>query len=159
VIGALFLLIAIVTTFLVYQQQLMSKKIERSYSQAINERDTRPQLKVNPDLERQLSVARQTQRSLNVHWEIMLSALEQVQQENPSVKLLSIQPQPEKGQVLIAGEVSEFDALIKYLNKLRQQPSLGDAMLLNHHWEQSINAENAVAYDKLVFNLSVIWLP
>lgn len=158
-LGALFLLITLVAAFFIYQQQLLSKEIQRKNSQLSNAQHVRSQDKANPDLERQLSEGYQTQRSLNMYWEPMLSALEHAQQENASIKLLSIQPKPEKGELLIAGEASEFDALVKYLNSLRQQSGLGEAVLLNQHWEQSASDENSAKYDKLLFNLSVIWRP
>ena len=159
VMGVLFVLVALMTAFFVFQQQQLNDVMKRKNSQTTSMENVQTQSKANPDLERQLSAAQQTQRSLNMPWESMLAALEQSQRENVSIKLLSIQPKPEKGEVLITGEAPEFDASVKYLNSLRQQPGLGDAVLLNQHWEQTAGAENSTEHDKLMFNLSVIWLP
>jgi nitrate reductase NapAB chaperone NapD len=158
-LGALLVLVIVLTTFFVYQQQLLSKEIDRKKNQIINKQDFKSRNMHNPELERQAGEAHQTQRNLNIPWGSMLSALESAQKENLNIRLLSVQPKPEKGEVLIAGEATEFDALVNYLNSLRQQPGMGDAVLLNQHWEQSIDVEDTVKHDKLMFNLSVIWLP
>jgi hypothetical protein len=158
-LGSWLVLVILLATFFVYQQQLLNKEIERQKNQIMSKQDFNPQNKLNPELERQMSEAHQIQRNLNLTWESMLSSLESAQKENLSIMLLSVQPKPEKGEILISGEAPEFEALVRYINSLRQQPSLGDAMLLNQHWEKSIGDKDAVKNDKLMFNLSVIWLP
>jgi hypothetical protein len=159
VVVCLFLCVALITAFFVLQQQQLSNEIARITRQKTGVQVAGIPAKSSPDLERKISATHQTLRALNMPWEPMLSALEQAQQENPNIKLLSIQPKPEKGEVVISGVAPEFDALVKYLNSLRLQPGLGDAVLLNQHWEQNGGAENAAGQDKLMFNLAVVWLP
>ena len=159
VMVCLFLCVVLITAFFVLQQRQLSNEIARINRQKTGVQDAGTPARSTPDLERKISATHQTLRALNMPWEPMLSALQQSQQENPNIKLLSIQPKPEKGEVLIAGVAPEFDALVKYLNSLRQQPGLGDAVLLNQHWEKNVGAENAVGQDVLMFNLAVMWLP
>ena len=155
VMWGLLLSVSLTMAFFVIQQQHFTGEIRRISQQKVG-MQARVTSKTNPDIALQLSAAQETQRALNMPWEKMLSALEQAQQENPSIRLLSVQPKPEKGVILISGVTAEFDVLVKYLNSLRQQPSLGDAVLLNQHWEQDVSA---TSQDKLMFNLSVAWLP
>lgn len=160
IIAILLLLVGSIANFFVLQQQQINGEIDRINHQAAGaQKAGRAQSGANPELERQVSAARQVQRALNMPWEPMLNALEQAKQDNPSIRLLSMQPKPEKGEVLINGTAPEFDALVKYLNSLRQQPGLGDAVLLNQHWEQNGDEANADGQDGLMFNLSVVWLP
>lgn len=155
----LLLLATLFTTFFVFQQQRLSDEIYHANQQAAGVRNAGElRSKISPELELQMSAAHQIQHALNTPWESMLNALEQAQQENQGIRLLSIQPKPEKGEVLIAGIAPEFDVLVKYLNSLRQQHGLGDAVLLNQHWEQSGNAADVAGQDNLMFNLSVAWL-
>lgn len=159
-IAVLLLLAGLIATFFVLQQQRLSDEIDRINQQVAGAQNTgRPKSGANPELERQMSAARQTQRALNIPWERMLNALEQAKQDNAGIRLRSLQPKPEKGEVLITGTAPEFDALVKYLNSLRQEKGLGDAILLNQHWDQNGDAANADGQDNLMFNLSVVWLP
>lgn len=155
----LLLLATLVTAFFVYQQQQIRDEIDHTNQQAAgvgNAGELRA--RISPELELQMSAAHQIQHMLNTPWGTMLNALEQAQKENQDIKLLSIQPKPEKGEVLITGISPEFDVLVEYINSLRQQHGLGEAVLLNQHWEQSDNVTNEAEQDNLMFNLSVVWL-
>jgi hypothetical protein len=159
-IVVLLLLAGSVMTFFVLQQQKFVGEIDRINRQVAGAKNAGSvKSALNPELERQTSAARQTQRALNIPWEGMLNALELAKQGNAGIRLRSLQPKPEKGEVLITGTALEFDDLVKYLNSLRKQPGFGDAILLNQHWEQNGDASNADGQDNLMFNLSVVWLP
>lgn len=156
---ALLLLATLITTFFVLQQQQLSDEIHHANQQAAGLKNAGElHSKISPELELQMSAAHQIQHTLNTPWESMLNALEQAQQESQGIRLLSIQPKPEKGEVLIGGIAPEFDVLVKYINSLRQQHGLGEAVLLNQHWEQNSNGADEAGQDSLMFNLSVVWL-
>lgn len=160
IMAVLLLLATVITTLFVFEQQRLSDEIRQANQQAAGaERAGELRSRISPELELQMSAAYQIQHTLNMPWEEMLNALEQAQQENQGIRLLSIQPKPEKGEVLIVGIAPEFGVLVKYINSLRQQHGLGEAVLLNQHWEQNSNAADVTGQDNLMFNLSVIWVP
>lgn len=74
--------------------------------------------------------AQQTTSALNLPWLQTLTTLEQVQSSNPDIYLLGIQPNRNKGEIVLNGEARDFAALSAYLNALQRQ--FGDATLLNH---------------------------
>lgn len=153
----LLLCFGLVTIFFVVQQQQLSNEINRIHQKNLAAQETNRPVKINPDVAFQLSAVQKTQYALNIPWEKMLTALEQAQLENLKVQLLSVQPKPEKAEILISGVVLSFDELAKYMNSLRLQPGLGDVVLLSQHWEQNVDSDNIVTQDQLMFNLSVVW--
>lgn len=155
IMAVLLLLATLITTFFVFQHQRLSDEISQINQQVAGVKHSGElQSRISPELDLQMSAAYQIQHTLNMPWEAMLNALEQAQQENQGIKLLSIQPKPEKGEVLIVGIAPEFGVLVKYINNLSQQHGLGEAVLLNQHWEQS----EVTGQGDLMFNLSVVWM-
>jgi hypothetical protein len=99
-----------------------------------------------------LQLAHETQKSLNIPWQPMLAALEKAQAANPEMRLLTVQPNPSKGEININGVVSNFNILAQYIEALKAQPEFGDAILTNQHWNEA-----PVGQEKLGFTLTVEW--
>jgi hypothetical protein len=89
--------------------------------------------------------------ALNMPWESMLEALEQVQAANPGVHLLAVQPNPNKGEVQLGGEADDFSALMSYKKALRTKPQFVEVVLVN----QRLANENSPT--KLAFTLLADW--
>lgn len=144
---------------LLIQQQQWADEITKKNSQATHVKKIEFTRGVNMDEALSVKHAHQVQNTLNQPWGVLFKALEQAQMDNPDVRLLSVQPKPEKRQVLISGAVPEFDELVKYTNSLREQTGIGEISLLNQHWEESADNDHSGQSEKLMFNISVIWLP
>ena len=153
------LLLAILAIFaglLVYQQQLIQQKMA-SIADA-NADKPQTEIKSNappsPTLMHSIALAHETQRALNLAWLPMLKALEQAQQANPEIRLLSIQPNPGKSEIVLTGQTTTFDDLVQYQNSLRTQPNLGEAMLLNQRTDVMESGKSLIG-----FTLSLVWKP
>lgn len=155
----LFMLSLLTAVVLLTQQQQWAEEIKKKNSQVTTVKQSALSTAITMEEALKIKHAHQVQSTLNRPWSVLFKALEHAQEDNPSVRLLSVQTKPEKGQVLLAGEVPEFDALVKYTNSLREQAGLGEISLLNQHWEITADNEHAEQNEKLMFNISVIWLP
>ncbi len=155
----LFMLSLLTAVVLLTQQQQWAEEIKKKNSQVTTVKKSALSKAITMDEALKIKHAHQVQSALNQPWSVLFKALEQAQADNPAVRLLSVQTRPEKGQVLLAGEVPEFDALVKYTNSLREQTGIGEISLLNQHWETSADNEGSEQNEKLLFNISVIWLP
>lgn len=90
-------------------------------------------------------------RALNMPWETMLNALEQVQATSAGVHLLTVQPNPAKGEVLLGGEAEDFSILMDYTKALRAKPQFSEVVLVN----QRLADENSQT--RLAFTLVGHW--
>jgi hypothetical protein len=91
--------------------------------------------------------------ALNIPWNSMLSALEQVQAASSGVHLLAIQPNLTKGEVLLAGEAEDFSILMDYMKALRTKPQFPEVVLVNQR------LANDSSQTRLTFTLLVQWKP
>lgn len=100
--------------------------------------------------QQELKMALDAQRVLNLPWESLLGALEQAQ-AGDKVHLLSVQPNPFKGEVALTGEAVNFDALMNYLKALRTQPVFSDVVLVNQRQVEQDGRQS------LAFTLAAEW--
>jgi hypothetical protein len=91
--------------------------------------------------------------ALNMPWDKMLGALEQVQSVSSGVHLLTVQPNPVKGEVQLGGEAEDFSALMDYMKALRAKPQFSEVVLVN----QRLASESSQT--KLAFTLLAQWKP
>jgi hypothetical protein len=91
--------------------------------------------------------------ALNMPWDKMLGALEQVQTVSSGVHLLTVQPNPIKGEVQLGGEAEDFSALMDYVKALRAKPQFSEVVLVN----QRLASESSQT--KLAFTLLAQWKP
>lgn len=127
------------------QSEIAAKEADQPSSQSLTPRLSDAEV-------HSLQLAHETQKALNIPWQPMLSALEKAQSVSPEIRLLSVQPNPSKGEININGIVSSFNALSQYIEALKAQPEFGDAVLNNQHW-----GEAPVGQEKLGFTLTVTW--
>ncbi len=106
-----------------------------------------------PSLEHSLQLAHETENSLNLQWESQFGALEQAQVENPEIRLLSIQPNLSRSEIALTGESPNFNSIVKYIDSLRNQPALGDAVLVNQR-KDTVETDKS---DAIEFTISVGW--
>ncbi len=159
VMTSLLSVLALTAIVLVLQQRQWAGEINEKNSQANLAGKTTMSAGAVQNEALGIKYAHQVQQALNQPWHSLLNALEQAQKDNNGIKLLSIQPKPERRQVLLGGQANEFDALMQYLESLRKQPGLGEVVLLNQHWEESAASEDSGQAEMLIFNLSAIWQP
>ncbi len=150
VLATLFLAIA---GTLLYQQQSLTQQIE-AHNASTASPVAKSMAAPSPALIHSIALAHETQHALNLAWLPMLKALEQVQQANPEIKLLSIQPNPSKSEIVITGQTAKFDDLVQYQNSLHTQ-GLGEAVLLN----QRSDVLDTGAKSTIGFTLAVGWKP
>jgi hypothetical protein len=91
--------------------------------------------------------------ALNMPWDKMLGALEQVQSVSSGVHLLTVQPNLVKGEVQLGGEAEDFSALMDYMKALRAKPQFSEVVLVN----QRLASESSQT--KLAFTLLAQWKP
>ncbi|HEY3299302.1 MAG TPA: hypothetical protein VGJ90_00875 [Methylophilaceae bacterium] len=139
---------------LLYQQQLLKQQIEAKTNTSTAGPITKSVVPQSPALMHSIALAHETQRALNLAWLPTLKALEQVQQANPEIKLLSIQPSPSKSEIVITGQTAKFDDLVQYQNSLHKQ-GLGEAVLLSQHSD----VLDTGAKSTIGFMLAVGWRP
>lgn len=90
-------------------------------------------------------------RGLNMPWDTMLNALEQVQAASAGVHLLTVQPNPVKSEVLLGGEAEDFSILMDYMKTLRAKPQFSEVVLVN----QRLADDNSQT--RLAFTLLAHW--
>ncbi len=97
--------------------------------------------------------AEEAARALNIPWDTMLSALEQVQAASSGVHLLTMQPNPAKGELLLGGEAEDFSTLMDYMQALRAKPQFSEVVLVNQRLADDSNQT------RLAFTLLAQWKP
>lgn len=100
--------------------------------------------------QQELKMALDAQRLLNLPWEPLLGALEQAQMGD-RIHLLSVQPNLLKGEIALAGEAVNFEALMSYLKALRAQPVFSDVVLVNQRQVEQGGRQS------LAFTLAAEW--
>ena len=97
--------------------------------------------------------AREAQHALDMPWNDLLGALEQVQSASFGIHLLSVQPNPARGEVVLGGEADDFATLMDYVKALRAQPQFYDVVLVNQRLTET------AGQTRLAFTLLAQWKP
>jgi hypothetical protein len=111
----------------------------------------------NPQLDETLAFAWATQQNLNFPWMHMLSSLEAVKAQHPNIELLSVTPNKTKSDIMLAGEAKSFGDITQLLNALKANPAFGDAVLVNQHLVEEVNAGRQKGDLIYVFSLKLNW--
>lgn len=101
------------------------------------------------------ALANKTLRQLNIPWHSLLTTLEQVQTQHPQIKLVSVQPNPNKNALILSAEASNFAAMMAYVESLKQQKTLQQVTLLNQNAVENDN--EGQAHKALAFTLHAEW--
>ncbi|MFW5450508.1 MAG: hypothetical protein ACKE9I_02815 [Methylophagaceae bacterium] len=78
-----------------------------------------------------LKSAKLLQAKLNFPWQGLLSSLEMVKKISPKISLMTIQPNPNKGEVLIAAEAANLQIMLDFVDALAKQTVFNDVLLVN----------------------------
>ncbi|NQZ53777.1 MAG: hypothetical protein HRT93_05930 [Piscirickettsiaceae bacterium] len=100
---------------------------------------------------RMLKVASAVQGKLNFPWQDLLSSLEVVKKSAPKIKLMTIQPNPTKGDVLIGAEAVDLPTMLNFIDLLKEQPVFQDVLLVN---QRHLGLNNK---KRLSFTLKMRW--
>ncbi len=92
---------------------------------------------------------REAQHALDLPWNALLGALERVQSASSGVHLLSVQPNPAKGEVVLGGEAENFSILMNYVKALRAQPQFYDVVLVNQRLAPETTSQGRLAFTLL----------
>lgn len=103
--------------------------------------------------QREIKAALDAQHALNIPWDSLLSALEKVQGQHAKIYLISVQPNPAKGEVTVSGEADDFASLMAYVKALRSQTIFLDVVLLSQRRVEEDEQQ------RLGFTLSAGWKP
>lgn len=88
-------------------------------------------------------------RQLNAPWHAMFDVIERT--AVPNVGILSLEPVPERGQILITAEARSSADMLAYLQSLQRQPEIARVDLLRHKTDESDPSH------PLRFTLTVFW--
>lgn len=146
------ILLSTVTGFLIYDYQQLQSTINTKTESANANAGKARSLKLSPEFERKVTIAHETQRALNKPWEGVFIAIEHAQFANPEIHLLSVEPNPAKAEIVITGQTSKFDTLVRYMSSLRAQPVLGEAVINNQREEFPASGQEILS-----FTLTVVW--
>jgi len=135
---------------IIHVKQLKTELAAKSEAAGIQSKSAKKRL--SPSLQHSIRLAHQTQHALNTPWNDMLGALEKAQATTPKMRLLSVQPNPKKAEIIVTGIVDDFDVVADYIAELKRQPIFEDAVLKRQQWEEA-----AVGDVKLNFILAVGW--
>jgi hypothetical protein len=82
------------------------------------------------DLQRELVAAQGIINRLAIPWNDLFNALEAANTEN--VSLLTVEPEPDSGILLLTGEAKNFPALLTYIARLENNKFFGKVGLTKH---------------------------
>jgi len=84
-------------------------------------------------LDPELAVAKAVLRRLALPWEEVFMALEQATMAHRDrIRVLGVQPDVDKGIVMISGESEDFEVLMDYLKRIEKSGVLTRVRLVNH---------------------------
>lgn len=69
-------------------------------------------------------------------WQRMFSEIEQAMADDTA--LLSIRPDPSKGQLIIEGEAKDYPAILSFMEDLEHSPIFSAVHLANHEWLEDV---------------------
>ena len=106
-------------------------EVERLRNRASGERATLTSDNTDdPELRFQIGKANAVLDQLNVPWGDMFTAIEGAQSQD--VALLQVQPDARSHVVRMAGAGRDLPAILDYMSRLEQTPSLNDVLLVSH---------------------------
>ena len=151
IVGGVTLVACLLAGFwLLADQRNLNERISQYQDQQYQDQSVgRTGLRSTPSIEERQ--ADEAVQALNMPWDTMLSALEQVQAKNSGVHLLTVQPNPTKGEVLLGGEAEDFSILMDYTKALRAKPQFSEVVLVN----QRLADEDSQT--RLAFTLLAHW--
>jgi hypothetical protein len=94
--------------------------------------NTKTARKVAPE---EMAAARETMQRLSTPWDKLFSALETAASDQ--VALLSIEPDPKAGKVMISGDGKDYLAALTYVLNLGRSDSLSHVELARHEVKQN----------------------
>lgn len=97
----------------------------------------------------ELAFARETIQRLSMPWDNLFAALEAAQIEG--VVLLSIEPEPQTGTVILIGEAKDYLKALSYVGTLEDQKTLKRVHLVRHE------AKREGRERPVVFTVSAAW--
>jgi len=100
---------------------------------------------------RKMKLAALIQHKLNFPWHQLLAAIEAVKQQTAQIHLMSMQPNPSKREVIIAGEADNLKAMLDFMSLLEQHSILSNVLLINQHQLASKKGQN------LAFTIKMGW--
>ncbi len=84
-------------------------------------------------LQAEMKEAKAVLRRLSVPWDEFFRALEEATRRHAEgIRVIDVQPDAEKGHVVINGESKDFDVLLDYVVQLGQDDILRHVRLVNH---------------------------
>jgi hypothetical protein len=97
----------------------------------------------------EVKFARETIRRISTPWRNLFGALEST--STGDISLLSIEPDPESGTVVISGESKDYLAVLNYVSRLEGAKTLRGVDLIRHEVRQN-EPQRPVA-----FSVSAVW--
>ncbi len=147
--------LVLASSVLAYYQQLQSQ-LQAKQADATNYIAQKP-IASNVQLDDALNDAWATQQNLNFPWLKMLSALEAVKAQHPSIDLLSVTPNKAKAEIMLTGEAKSFDQITQLLNDLKANPSFTDAVLVNQRLVEELQSGAKKGVLIYTFSLKLNW--
>lgn len=89
-------------------------------------------------------------QQLALPWDSLFKALEDT--KSAKVALLAIEPDPKKGNLVIAAEAKNTSDVLRYIDKLQDEPMLRDVFLIQHQVQKQDPAR------PIRFQLSAAWV-
>lgn len=96
--------------------------------------DGRPGARARAATPEEIAAARETYQRLAMPWNELFGALEGAAADG--VTLSAIEPDAKSGTVTISGEARDYPAVLDYVVRLRQSPTLAGAHLVKHEARQ-----------------------
>jgi Tfp pilus assembly protein PilN len=103
-------------------------------------------VKASPE---EIALVRETVQRLSTPWDNLFGALETAASDD--VALLSIEPDPRAGKVVISGDSKDYLAALTYVLSLSRAETLGAVQLVRHEMKQN-DPQKPVA-----FSVSATW--
>ena len=127
-----------------YRNLVLQKKNEAALAR-LDPRLFKPARNASPD---EIAVARETVQRLSLPWDRLFGALESAASDQ--VALLSIDPDPKSGTVMISGDSKDYLAALTYVLNLSHADALSRVQLARH--EEKNDGGKSVA-----FSVSAAW--
>lgn len=112
--------------------ELANIRLQTRLSMIPAERAVKPVVEITPEMEMKTHQEEQITKALALDWEQLFAALEASQTND--ISLLSLQPDPRRGLVMLNGEARNMAAVIAYQRKLTT--NLHDVVLTTHEVQQ-----------------------
>lgn len=135
--------------WLAKQEQAVATQLSALHAQRHDDAPKPTIRKLSATQESSLVLTHQTEQALNQAWEPLFTAIESVIERNPNVAVLGLDPNRNRSEVILTGQAPDFASLMRMLNSLQamhhDDPSIGEATLLNQHWVSN-NEQRALSF-------------